>query len=520
MIWGLGPDEYSRQYRADREHADDEIHHIASPRSRVPPRVQKTHALQKPLQVRATANNRRSCKENTGVGASTIHRHLDHERHIHGQPQGSHQLEPKSERPSQCLPLSSSWLAEPGVPTIRRPEIEERDFDSSFNDQELLLRLALVQQSLQNTALNQSYSEGFKPIFPVSTHPGAAPAYPKIFVEQRHNEVIDAPQRRSGMDTSQQYYQQEFRLKQQRALPTPPSSSSPQWSSNFSPYQYPSVSSDINMQGALGLPHHNMQAQLPFVDATHQTRGFVYDRQDNGVTPHFFDGNGDCRSLPSMDLSAVIRQSSDVSGYLRDLRASTLAQQPIYSGVVSPNLPQLVAATCRSVGTGHNVVSMTPPSPDSPGSRSHSTFYQQPRSVPLARLMRRQLSSVLEEDPSGLADTSSTPEYRFVDGRQGGFSSHEYPDDNPAPSRYHQEQHLNVPPTRHHGRASVTDTIDDYERQPYAFPHGTSPAKVRLPPVQDQEKYIVPSQCKGVKIADSSQQLKKKARGRRTKDGV
>jgi hypothetical protein len=516
MIWGLGTDESSRQYRADSD-TDDEIHHKASPHSRIPLRVQNKNALQKPSQVRVVANNKKSYKGDAGGGAST-HRHLDHEFHIHGHSQGSRLLEPKDERPIHGLPLSDSWLAESGIPTVREPEVQERGFGSSINDQELLLRVAFAQQSLQNTALNQAYPEGLKPVFPVSKHSRAAPVYPKIFVEPRLNEIADVVQRQSAMEISQQYRQhQEFRLKQQSGLPTPPSSSSPRWSSNFSPYQYHSVSPEIDMQGALGFPHHILQAQPSFADATHQTRKFLYDHQNNDVAPHFSEGNGDSRYMPSRDLSAATRQSSDISSglasYLRTLSSSTLPQQARYS--TSPHVPQHVVG--RPVSTGRTVVSVAPPSPESPGSRSRSVSYQQLRSVPLARLMQRQLSSVPEEELSGLADASSTSGYRFIDGHQRSLSSSEYPDDNAAHRRYRQEQHLDVSPATHHGRVPGTDAIDNYEGQPYAFPHGTSPAKVRLPSVQDQYVYQshVQSRSKG-----TSQHLKKKPRERKIKGGV
>jgi len=522
MIWGLAPDESSRQYRADIEHTDDETYHKSSPHSRVPPRVQKKHVLRKPSQVRAAANNKNSY---TGDGgASTAHHHLDHELRIHEHSQGSHRLEPKDERPSHGFPLSGSWPAEP----VRDPEVQEQGFGSSFNDQELFLRVAFAQQSLQDTALNQAYPEGLKPVFPVSNHPRAAPAYPKIFVEPRLNEVVNASQRQSALEIAQQY--QELRLKQQNALPTPPSSSSPQWSSNFSPYQYLSVSPEIDIQSTRGLSRHIMQAQLPFVDATRQARKSLYDRQDNNIAAHFLDGNGFCGPTPPLDdrnLSAVTRDvSSDLANYLRGLRtlSSTLAQQPRYSSTTSPHLPQHVAAARRPVSTGHTVVSMAPSSPESPGSRSRSVSYQQPRSIPLARLMQRQLSSVPEEDLSGRVDTPSTSGYQFIDGHQPSLSSREYHGDNAALRRYRQEQYLDVPPASYHERVPSTDTTDDYETQPYAFPHGTSPAKVRLPPVQGQEEYVYQShmqpRSKGVRVADSSQQLKKKPRGKKTRSDV
>ncbi|OAX41084.1 hypothetical protein K503DRAFT_548318 [Rhizopogon vinicolor AM-OR11-026] len=526
MIWGLGPDESSRQYRADSEHTDDETHHRASPHLRVPPRVQKKNVLHKPLQVRAAANTKKSYQGDVGGGASTTHSHLDHELRIHGYSQGSHLLATKDERPSHGLPFPDSWIAGPGIPTVREQEVQEKGSGSSFNDQELLLRVALAQHSLQNTALNQGYPEGLKPVFPVSNHPRTAPAYPKIFVEPRLNEAVNAAQRQSALEIAQQYRRrQEFHLKQQSALPTPPSSSSPQWSSNFSPYRYPSISPEIDIQGTLGLPHHILQAQLPFVDATLQARKFLYDRQDNNVVPHSFDGNGECGPMPSTRHSSDV--SSGLANYLRDLQtlsSSVLAQQARYSDTTSPHLPQHVAAARRPVSTGHTVVSMAPPSPESPGSRPRSASYQQPRSVPLAQLMQRHLSSVPEEDISGLADASSTSGHQFIDGHQRSLSSRAYHGDNAAPRVYHQEQYLDVPSISHHGRVPSTDTTDYYEAQPYTFPHGTSPAKVRLPPVQDREEYVYQShvqpRSKGVKVADLSQQLKKKPRGRKIRSDV
>ncbi|KAG0707401.1 hypothetical protein DFH29DRAFT_844939 [Suillus ampliporus] len=530
MIWGLGRNE-SHQYRGDSEHTDDETRHKASPHSQVPSRMQKKHVVQKPHpQVRAAANNKKSFKGDTGGGASAAHRHPDHERRIHGHSQAPHLPEPKAEQAIRGLPFSGSWQSETGIPTVRESETRERGFGSSLNDQKLLLdwQLAFAQQSLQNATLNRAYPEGLKPVFPVSNHPRTTPAYPRIFVEPRLNEVVNAAQRQSAMEIAQQYRQrQEFRLKQQGALPTPPSSSSPQWSSNFSPYQYPSVSPEMGIQNTLGLPHHVQQAQRPFADASHQARRFLYDRQDNNVETHFFDGNsvrGSMLSHHDRDIpSAVHRHPSDVSGglanYLRDLQASSssaLAQKPRYAGTTEPHL---AAAAHHPVSTSRTVISVAPPSPESPGSRSRSVSYQQPRSVPLAQLVQRRLSSVPEEELSGLADTSSTSAYRFTDCHQRSLSSHDYSDDNAAPrSRYHQEQHLEVPGVSR-VRVPSPDAVDEYEAQSYSFPHGTSPAKVCLPSVQEQEEYVyqsrMQSRSKEGKIVNSSQQLKKKLRGRK-----
>ncbi|KAG2345562.1 hypothetical protein BDR05DRAFT_114172 [Suillus weaverae] len=525
MIWGLGQDE-SCQYRGDSEHTDDETRHKAFPHSQVTPQTQKRHVLQKPHQVRAAVNDKKTFKGVAGGRTSTTYRHSDHERRIYGHSQAPHLRESKAEPTIRSLPFSGSWQSETGIPTVSESEGHERGFGSSFNDQKLLLdlQLAFAQQSLQNTALNQAYPEGLKPVFPVSNHPRATPAYPKIFVEPRLNEVVNAAHRHSAMEIAQQYRQrQEFRLKQQAGLPTPPSSSSPQWSSNFSPYQYPSVSPEMDIQNTLGLPHHTQQAQHPFLDASHQAR-LLYDRQDNNVETHFFDGIGGCGSMLSRhdrDIpSAVNWHPSDVSGgladYLRDLQALS-SQQPRYTGTTE--LP-LTAAARHSVSTGRTVVPVAPPSPESPGSRSRSVSYQQPRSVPLARLIQRRLSSVPEEELSGLADTSSTSAYRFTDCHQRSLSSRDYSDDYKTPRRYHQKQDLGVLAVSHVSAPSP-DSADECEAQPYSFPHGTSPAKVRLPSAQEQEEYFyqsrMQSRSKGGRVVDSPQQLKKKPRGKKTR---
>ncbi|KAG2043667.1 hypothetical protein BDR03DRAFT_1005674 [Suillus americanus] len=524
MIWGLGHDE-SCQYHGDCEHTDDETRHRAFSNSQVTPQTQKRHVLQKPLQVRTAVINKKTFKGVAGGGTSTAHRHPDHERRIHGHSQASHLRDSKAEPAIRGLPSSGSWRSETGVPTVREPEAHERGFGSSFNDQKLLLDLqfAFAQQSLQNIALNQAYPEGLKPVFPVSNHPRATPAYPKIFVEPRLNEVVNAAQRLSAIEIAQQYRQrQEFRLKQQAGLPTPPSSSSPQWSSNFSPYQYPSVSPEMDIQNTSGLPHHTQQAQRPFMDASHQAR-LLYDHQDNNVETRFFDGNGGCGSMLShhdRDVpSAVNRHHSDVSGglanYLRDLHALS-SQQPHYAGTTE--LP--LAAARYPVSTGRTVVSVAPPSPESPGSRPRSISYQQPRSVPLARLIQRRLSSVPEEELSGLADTSSTSAYRSTNCHQHNLSPRDYSDDNTTPRKYHQEQHFGVPAASY---ASVPspDSVDEFQARRYSFPHGASPAKVRLPSAQEQEEYPyqsrMQSRSKGGGVVGTSQQLKKKPRGRKTR---
>ncbi|KAG2146026.1 uncharacterized protein EDB93DRAFT_1150597 [Suillus bovinus] len=525
MIWGLGQSE-SCQYRGDSEHTDDETRHKAFPHSQVKQQTQKRDTLQKPCQVRTAVNNKKTFKGVAGGGNSTTYRYPDYERRIHGHSQTSHPRESKAEPAIRGLPFSGSWRSETDIPTIRESEVHERGFGSSFNDQKLFLdlQLAFTQQSLQNTALNQAYPEGLKPVFPVSNHPRTTPVYPKIFVEPRLNEVVNAAQRQSAMEIAQQYRQrQEFRLKQQAGLPTPPSSSSPQWSSNFSPYQYPSLSPEMVIQNTPGLPYHTQQTQLPFLDASHQAR-LLYDRQDNNVDTRFHDGNGGFGSRYDRDVpSAVHQHPSDVSGglanYLRDRQALS-SQQLRHTGTAE--FP-LTAAARHPVSAGRTVVSVAPPSPESPGSRSRSISYQQPRSVPLARLIQRRLSSVPEEELNGLANISSTPAYRFTDCHQRSLSSRNYSDDNVTPRGYHQEQHLGVSAVSHMSVPSP-DSVDEYEAQPYSFPHGASPAKVRLPSAQEQEEcfYQSPmqSRSKGEGVVDTSQQLKKKSRGRKTRNNA
>ncbi|KAG2368090.1 hypothetical protein BDR07DRAFT_1605689 [Suillus spraguei] len=525
MIWGLGQDE-SCQYRGDSEHTDDETRHsVAFPNSQVTPQTQKRRVPQKPSQVRAVVNNKKTFKGAAGGKTSTSH-HPDHEPRIHGHSQAPRLHESKAEPVSRGLPLSGSWRSETGIPTVRELEAHETNVGSSFNDQKLLsdLQLAFARQSLQNTTLNQTYPEGLKPVFPVSNHHRATPAYPKIFVEPRLNEVVNAVQYQSAIEIAQQYRQyQEFRLKQQAGLPTPPSSSSPQWSSNFSPYQYPSVSPEMDGQNTLGLPHHTQQTQHPFLDASHQA-GLLYNRRDNNVATHLFDGNGGCDSMLSRhdrDVpSAVNRRSSNVSGglsnYLRDSQALS-TQQPHYASTTE--LP-LTPAACYPINTGRTIVSVAPPSPESPGSRSRSISYQQPRSVPLARLIQRRLSSVPEEELNSLANTSSASAYRFTDCHQRGLSSRDYSDDNTTPSKYHQELHLMIPAASHMSVPSL-DSVDECEARPYSFPHEASPAKVRLPSAQEQEypsQSRIKSRPKGGGAVDTSQQLKKKLRGRKIRN--
>ncbi|KAG2078921.1 hypothetical protein BDR04DRAFT_1226108 [Suillus decipiens] len=506
MIWGLGQDE-SCQYRGDSDHTDDETRHKAFPHSQVTPQTQKRRVPQKPPQVRAATNNKKTFKGVAGGKTSTA-RHPDHEHHIHGHSQAPHFHESKTEPVFRGPTFSGSWRSETGIPTVRESEAHETDFGSSFNDQKLLLdlQLAFAQQSLQNTTLNQAYPEGLKPVFPVSDHHCATPAYPKIFVEPRLNEVVNAVQCQSAIEIAQQYRQrQEFRLKQQAGLPTPPSSSSPQWSSNFSPYQYPSVSPEMDCQNTSGLPHHTQQVQHSFLDASHQVRP-LYNRQNNNVATHFFDGNGGCDSMLFCHdrdaLSAVDWRPSNVYGglpnYLRDLDLQAFTSRTIVS-IASPSPAKLSGSRSRSI----------------------SVSYQQPRSVPLARLIQRRLSSVPEEELSSLTNTSSASAYRFTDCRQRSLSSRDYSDDNTTPRKYHQELHLMIPAASHTSVPSL-DSVDEYEAQPYSFPHEASPAKVRLPSAQEQEEYPsqsrIKSRPKGGGVVETSQQLKKKLRGRKTRN--
>jgi hypothetical protein len=84
------------------------------------------------------------------------------------------------------------------------------------------------------------------PAMRVSSRPAVGSALPQILIEPRSPEMPQATSRRmTTMELAHQYQQHQLlKMHQQSLLPTPPNSSSPLWSSEFSPYNHSRLSTN------------------------------------------------------------------------------------------------------------------------------------------------------------------------------------------------------------------------------------------------------------------------------------
>ncbi len=243
------------------------------------------------------------------------------------------------------------------------------------------------------------------PAMRVSSRPAVGSALPQILIEPRSPEIPQAPTRRmTAMELAHQYQQQRLlKMQQQSLLPTPPNSSSPLWSPEFSPYNYQSVS-------PVSLRRQVVQEQLRDSETSNQLRHLVRERlgrnimHDHEIPP----------LAPALQINPIPRL--DYPGYELDpatsqALTSLLATQeyqhlpPLSSDVLLPvprtaqTLPGYLGHDVRRYAASHPDALLSPSHEEYRYARGHSQ-HQIPRSIPLARLMQRRLSSVPEEDSS------------------------------------------------------------------------------------------------------------------------
>ncbi len=205
------------------------------------------------------------------------------------------------------------------------------------------------------------------------------------------------------MELAHQYQQQQLlKMQQQSLLPTPPNSSSPLWSSEFSPYNHQTVS-------PVSLRHQLVQEQLRDSETSDQLRHLVRERLGRNILH-----DHEIPLAPAPQINQVPRL--DYPGYELDhatsqALANLLVSQdyqhlPHLSSEVLPPVPR-TAQTLPGY-LGQDVRRYAAPHRDALLSPSHEEFryargqaqQQIQRSIPLARLMQRRLSSVPEEDSS------------------------------------------------------------------------------------------------------------------------
>ncbi|KAJ3555774.1 hypothetical protein NM688_g2393 [Phlebia brevispora] len=251
----------------------------------------------------------------------------------------------------------------------------------------------------------------------------------------------NTPRRMSALEIAQSYRQQQLlqdRRKHQSALPTPPNSSSPLWSSGFSPYQESLLSPEILTGAHPNILHKALspaQRQQNYIrqQEIHASRQFDYESTNElsfGPRKHaeyLFLPHGTHNHENSLQRDGPYRNSNvDLSlisapSRLRQMRVPAqlnVQRSPAPPPRPPPNTPS--TATFRDVRQAQSHIrppaAPAPLSPTSPKSRQNIP-QQHPRSIPLSRLIQRRLSSVPEEDSGIMSDYIPSAPEPFVDQR-------------------------------------------------------------------------------------------------------
>ncbi|KAI9450520.1 hypothetical protein F5148DRAFT_1242708 [Russula earlei] len=275
--------------------------------------------------------------------------------------------------------------------------MRESDFEHHTND--ILDRNILPRAYGSRNSLTSSRSS--LPAMRVSSRPAVGSALPQILIEPRSPENHQTSSRRmTAIELAHQFQQHQLlKMQQQSLLPTPPNSSSPLWSSDFSPYSNRSVS-------PASLRHQVVQAQLRDSEVSDRHlarerlgRSIVHDSNPSPLAPAPLINSASRLNYPGYDLDPVTSQA------LTNLLATQDVQHlsPLSSEVLLPvtrapqTLPEYIGRDTRRYAVPRHDTLLSPSSPEYPQGLPQPHIA---RSIPLARLMQRRLSSVPEEDSS------------------------------------------------------------------------------------------------------------------------
>ncbi|KZP17995.1 hypothetical protein FIBSPDRAFT_1046539 [Athelia psychrophila] len=261
------------------------------------------------------------------------------------------------------------------------------DWEMALIQQQRLKQSLIEERSILTTQAPRHLNRSATTFVPSNLTPPLS--YPRIFVEPRGVRPYQG-QKLTPASVAK------------HSLPTPPSSASPQWSASFSPYQSSLYSPEMARE-SFKFPIHTSQQMRPALsDSSTDLRKFVYDRigtRNSDHTPPSMSLNH--RAIPSQMRPEHPRITVSVAPYPGPPPTSPL-----------PPTPDAV------FHHGPAAFDMTPPL--SPEIRSRSISYQQPRSIPLSRLIQRRLASVPEEEHNSFIQrnrilSSSKPFHRSVD---------------------------------------------------------------------------------------------------------
>lgn len=509
MIWGLGPDDQPHsQVRAEglSSHHDNPQNTPSHEPSQGPPRLQKkrTSATQQVPKF-----SRAQVSSHTGHAKQSLPRT---QRRTHDDRRSPlSQVSPDIET-NRDIVNGLPWNEGQSMPTnVGVPDnlVNHADVFPADNNRILEWQLARLRQALRTSLADMdsysAYPGRLEPVIPTAVPQGLPQSYPRIFVEPRPNESVNSATRQSPIEITQQYRQQQLyrqalqkqKLQVQNILPTPPNSSSPQWSSHFSPYLTYCSTFSPELVGSTEHP-------APVPPQNYQSGGnasqylrHVYDRHEHDNVNGFdtstninISSTKTPRIVPNVNSAPSLRQSSSSSStlakYIKQLQAlSPIAHFPQLQPVSPSNgsLAPLPSTDESPVGpfrsVYHSPVVPTPPSPESPQTLSRASSYHNARSMAPNRPVQRRLSSVPEEDNALLELSASISPSRLQSqvATDGISSSHDG-------TTGHQMRYVEVPFVDVTRKSAIPD-LPEFESNlgapSIAFHHETSPAKVRLP---------------------------------------
>ncbi|KAF8441449.1 hypothetical protein L210DRAFT_1055831 [Boletus edulis BED1] len=490
MIWGLGPDDQPHnQVRTEAPPSNHENPPSHGP-SQIIPRLQK----------KRTSATQQVPKSSRAQSSHTSHAKQSFARPQRQTPDDKHtslsQVSPDTEN-RQDIVSGLPWNEGQPIPTnVGVPDnfLNDADLFPVDNNSLLEWQLARLRQALRTSLADihsyTAYPGRLEPVIPAAVASGLPQSYPRIFVEPRPNEFVNSPTRQLPIEIAQQYRQQQLymqalqkkKMQIQNLLPTPPNSSSPQWSSHFSPYLTYGSTFSPELVGSTEHPIPvSSQKHRTGTDASQHPR-HVYDRHEHDHVNNFDTSTNtlsaktpqiapNVNSVPSLSQSSS--SSSTLAKYIKQLQAlSPIAHFSPLQPVPPPNasLPPLSSneSTVPFRTVYHSPVVPTPPSPESPQTLSRGSSYHGVRSMAPTRLVQRRLSSVPEED-SALLELSTfvSPSRLQSQVTSDGISSiHDGPTG-------HQIRYVDIPPEQ-----AITDLG--------APSIATSPVKVRLPVTKEQ----------------------------------
>lgn len=507
MIWGLGSDDQPHnQIRAEGlpYHPDNPQNAPSHGSNQVPSRLQKKRTLttQQVPKLSRTQTSAHTSNAKQSLARKQRQAHDDMRRPLS-------QVSPDIET-HQDIVSGLSWNEGQPMPTgVGVPDslVTDADVFPVDNNRILEWHLARLRQALRTSLVDMdsysAYPGRLEPVIPTALAPGLPQSYPRIFVEPRPNEPVSSATRQSPIEAAQQYRQQQLyrqalqkqKLQVQNFLPTPPNSSSPQWSSHFSPYM--TYCSTFSPELVGSTEHLVPVASQKYRSGSNASQYLphVYDRHERDNV-NDFDTNTNILSakppqiVPNVNSAASLRQSSSPSStlakYIKQLQAlSPIAHFSPLQSVSTPNAPlaplpstdESTANPFRSVY--RSPVVPTPLSPESPQTLSRGSLYNA-RSMPPTRPMQRRLSSVPEEGSAFLELSASVSPLRL----QSQVTTDSVSPNHDGTTGYQKIHYLEVPFVDVIRKSPVSDLPEfenNLEAPSIAFYHDTSPVKVRLP---------------------------------------